>query len=266
MSISARLFLILLFLFPVALFAQDQYVIQSKYLDQQDDTIHVYKPASMNVDLVVYMLHGWNGDYRQWSKFKDLQKLADSWNILIVCPDGLKDSWYFDAQLPDDNVYYSQFMMNDLIPLIEKEYNIKEQPRIIYGLSMGGYGAFYLYLKYPQYFQAALSSSGAFDFTNPLMKHYGIDKRLGDFQENPKIWMRMSMLNLLEKKDLNENFIFYLDCGTKDPFYKSNIDVADYLKESKATVFYNEMSGGHNKQFWKNSVILQLFIINAKEH
>lgn len=263
--IYLRSFIIFLFYLPATLIGQDQFVMESNYLGQ-NDTVLVYKPASGNIEYVVYMLHGWNGDFRQWSQIRDLQKLSDSWNLLIVCPDGLEDSWYFDGQVPEDNIYYSRFMIKDLIPLIDKEYNTRDKPRIIYGLSMGGYGAFYLYLKYPDYFRAALSSSGAFDFTHPLMKKYGIEKRLGDFSENSKLWMSMSILNLLKGKDLNPDYKFYMDCGKNDAFYNSNKVVADYLKTTKANVFFNEMQGGHNPQFWKNSVILQLYLMNTRKH
>lgn len=253
------------FLLNTYLSAQNEHIISSKFLQQQD-TIHVYKPSEGEIENVVYMLHGWNGDFRQWGRIQDLQRMADSWNLLIVCPDAFKDSWYFDAQKKEDNIYYSQFFIQDLIPFIDQQYNTSGIPRIIYGLSMGGYGAFYIYLKHPDYFYAALSSSGAMDFTHPLMKNYGIEKRLGSYSKNKQLWEQMSMIELLKKADIDSGYHFYMDCGEEDPFTVVNKIVAEYLQNSPASLTYLTMPGGHNTEYWKSAVTLQVFLLNMRNH
>jgi len=47
---------------------------------------------------VVYLLHGYSGNYSNWiTKVPDLKKYADEYKLLIVCPDGDYSSWYFDS-------------------------------------------------------------------------------------------------------------------------------------------------------------------------
>src|SRR5579859_7795339 len=47
---------------------------------------------------VLYLLHGWSGSYAQWPGLApQLKDKADELNILIVCPDGGYNSWYFDS-------------------------------------------------------------------------------------------------------------------------------------------------------------------------
>ncbi len=43
---------------------------------------------------VVYLLHGYSGNYADWIlKAKGFEKAADLHNIIIVCPDGGYSSW-----------------------------------------------------------------------------------------------------------------------------------------------------------------------------
>ena len=44
----------------------------------------------------IVMLHGWSGDETQWEDDSDLQMLCDTYNILLVLPDGGYDGWWVD--------------------------------------------------------------------------------------------------------------------------------------------------------------------------
>src|SRR5690606_3522996 len=51
---------------------------------------------------VVYLLHGYGGNYESWIKaVPELKLLSDQNNLILVCPDGNIGSWYFDS--PIDN-------------------------------------------------------------------------------------------------------------------------------------------------------------------
>jgi len=44
---------------------------------------------------VVYLLHGYSGNYSNWiTKAPELKEMADANKIMIVCPDGGFSSWY----------------------------------------------------------------------------------------------------------------------------------------------------------------------------
>ena len=47
---------------------------------------------------VIYLLHGFGGDYKTWAKHTkpNLQQLASLFNVIFVCPDGAR-SWYWDS-------------------------------------------------------------------------------------------------------------------------------------------------------------------------
>src|SRR5690554_6655515 len=47
---------------------------------------------------VLYLLHGAGGDYTNWvTKIPELKTYVDTYNMIIVCPDGGVTSWYFDS-------------------------------------------------------------------------------------------------------------------------------------------------------------------------
>src|ERR1043165_1385983 len=55
----------------------------------------VEKPAPLPV---VYLLHGYDGWYSNWIiRVPQLMQYADQYRIMIVCPDGAKNSWYVDS-------------------------------------------------------------------------------------------------------------------------------------------------------------------------
>ena len=57
---------------------------------------------------VVYLLHGYSGNFSNWiMKVPGLKELADVNNIIIVCPDGGYSSWYFDSPIDTTSKYES---------------------------------------------------------------------------------------------------------------------------------------------------------------
>src|SRR5450432_1464541 len=89
---------------------------------------------------VLYLLHGYSGNYADWIiKAKGFEKGADLYNMIIVCPDGGFSSWYWDSPL-DANFQYETYISNELISWVDNKYKtIKNRKgRAITGLSMGG--------------------------------------------------------------------------------------------------------------------------------
>ena len=94
---------------------------------------------------VVYLLHGWSGSYAAWlGDAPHLIRHADTYNVLIVCPDGGYDSWYLDSPV-DSSVRYETHVAIEVPSFVDYYYNTIRKPagRAIAGLSMGGHGALY---------------------------------------------------------------------------------------------------------------------------
>ena len=88
-------------LFSLAIFAQEQLYFNPIYVPHADTTL-VYTPKDYSMTSgrkypVMFLLHGCGATYRQWNTIVSVQKYADAYGFIIVCPDGLKDSWYINS-------------------------------------------------------------------------------------------------------------------------------------------------------------------------
>jgi S-formylglutathione hydrolase FrmB len=106
---------------------------------------------------VVYLLHGYSGNYADWiTKAAGFEKAVDLYNMIIVCPDG-NNSWYWDSPL-DEKYKYETYVSGELVKWVDGRYKTikSREGRAITGLSMGGHGALYLALKHQDIFGAGV--------------------------------------------------------------------------------------------------------------
>lgn len=177
-----------------------------------------YKKAKENFP-VVYLLHGYGGSYANWiRKVPFIDSLANVYQLIIVCPDAAFSSWYVDS--PVDSAFrYETFTGVELPQYIDANYQTipSKKGRAITGLSMGGFGAYFLALRHTETFGACGSMSGAVDLTY-ITNSYDVPKRLGDTTTNRQYYVDWSIKNLVEKYDQKDSVAFILDCGNKDSF------------------------------------------------
>lgn len=211
---------------------------------------------------VVYLLHGYSGNYADWvKKVKALPEYADQYNIIIVCPDGNFSSWYFDS--PADNTWkYETYVSKELVNWIDDHYStIKSKTgRAITGLSMGGHGALYLAFRHQDVFGAAGSMSGGVDL-RPFPLNWDIAKRIGSYKDNPEQWEKNSVINLTHLL-VKDALALIIDCGTGDFFYKVNVNLHEKLLERNIPHDFISRPGAHNWEYWENAVGYQLLFMN----
>jgi S-formylglutathione hydrolase FrmB len=211
---------------------------------------------------VLYLLHGADGNYRDWIRnVPDLPAYSDLYHMIIVCPDGGRSSWYFDSPV-DDSSRYETYIIKELIPFIDGHYNtIRDQHgRAITGLSMGGHGALYLSFRHTDLFGAAGSMSGGVDI-RPFPKGWDLPKRLGEYAEHPDAWDRNTVINMTDSIK-GKTFPLIFDCGVDDFFYTVNKNLHQKLLEAKIPHDFTERPGKHNWAYWKNAVKYQLLFFH----
>ncbi|MFK7901097.1 MAG: alpha/beta hydrolase [Cyclobacteriaceae bacterium] len=207
---------------------------------------------------VLYLLHGAGGSYLSWvSGVPRLREYVDKYNIIIVCPDGGKTSWYFDSPI-DEKMRYETYVSKELINKIDERYNTvaKKSGRAIAGLSMGGHGAFYLAFKHQDIWGAAGSMSGGVDI-RPFPANWDISNRLGNYAENKETWEKNTIINMLHLLKRN-NLALIFDCGVQDFFYDANKRLHKKMLERNILHDYTERPGRHNWDYWANSIKYQL--------
>ena len=89
----------------------------------QSDTILVFKPREYNQTEkfpLVYLLHGYSENYKQWSQTTDLQKLADYYGFIIVTPDGFT-SYYINSPI-NNSSQYEDFFFKELVTKVHQSF------------------------------------------------------------------------------------------------------------------------------------------------
>lgn len=236
----------------------DTLTLQSKSLGKETKVV-VILPDSYNARHtlkypVVYLLHGYTGNFSDWVKnVPSIKEYADRYQCIIVCPDG-ENSWYIDSKVMD-NSNYSSYSGAELPLYINKTYRTYKDRNqtAITGLSMGGHGALYLAMNHEKTFGAAGSMSGALDISS-FGNHYNIGKIVGD--TTLAAVGQYACLQLVSGKDINQKIV--LDCGIEDIFIHQNRAMHNRLMELSIPHDYTERPGGHTWDYWKNAIEYQL--------
>ncbi len=210
---------------------------------------------------VVYLLHGYSGNYEGWAKLANLGDLADRYQLIVVCPDGAFDSWYFDVPT-DPNCQFETYVAKEVVGYTDQNFRTIPSPkgRAIAGLSMGGHGAMYLALRHKDTFGAAGSMSGGLDI-RPFPKNWNIAKHIGTIEEHPQEWETRTVINNLG--DLkNGELALTVDCGVDDFFINVNRAFHEALLKQGVAHDYTERPGAHNGIYWANSIKYQMLFFH----
>lgn len=233
--------------------AQKQLVFQSKNLPLADTT-WIFTPKNLKKAQkvpAVILLHGWSGNYKQWNNIMDAQKYADEYGYILICPDGLFKSWYLNSPAKADWQYES-FFFDELLPKLKTDFPIDSSKLFITGLSMGGHGALWLFLKHPELFKSAGSTSGGINLRDAIGK-FGVPELLGNPEKESNIWLKYSVIQHIDKLAGTQKEIIF-DCGSSDFFYQSNNALKQKCDSLKIAATYISQPGTHNAAYWKKSI------------
>jgi S-formylglutathione hydrolase FrmB len=232
-------------------------IYKSQLLPSIDTTI-VYLPSNYSKEKafpLIFMLHGWSSNYNQWNEIIDLKELADNYNFILVCPDGLYDSWYSNSVV-NKNLQFKDFFFNVLYEDIINKFSVDKNNVFITGLSMGGFGAISLFLAKNEMFKSAGSTSGILDII-PFYSKWGMEKVFGDYQTNTSYWEMNSPINKIGAiKGSLKKIIF--DCGGDDFAFNVNKNFYEACRQNKIQATFISQPGNHSKEYWKKSIIQHL--------
>ena len=253
-------------------------IVQFAFSKNQVDTISVFSPK-MKKELksvvivpenystkrhypVLYLLHGYGGNFADWiKKVPSIKTLSTEHQLIVVCPDGGFSSWYMDSPI-DSTSQYESYITRNLLGYVDAHYATipDRSARAITGLSMGGHGALYIAIRNKDLFANAGSMSGGVDLRTST-KSLDIAKRIGSIETNPAEWDNRSVINMvssLKNNDLN----LIIDCGSSDFFYQINAGLHRRLLSLKIDHDYIERPGEHNWEYWANSIQYQMLFFD----
>ena len=207
---------------------------------------------------VVYLLHGYSGNYSNWAKkVTDMQQLADANQLMIVCPDGNFGSWYFDSPV-DLTSMYETHVSKEIPRYIDSLYRtIKSRKgRAIAGFSMGGHGAMFIAFRHAQDFGACGSMSGAL-MTHKITRGYSMKQILGDTLANKQYYQDLSVYNVIEKYPA-DSLSIVIDCGISDPIFEMSQQVHEKMLRLNIPHDFTARPGKHDWPYWNNALRYQL--------
>jgi putative tributyrin esterase len=266
----------------------------------------VYLPPSYGRDTtrrypVAYYLHGLSGTETDWLSKGSIDATADSLfsrgtpEMIIVLPDG-DDGWYttwidqWPLRACADTIRnesperycavhqrYDDYVARDVVHHIDSTYRTRadRDNRGIGGLSMGGYGAVSIALRYPDIFAAAASHSGVLSpryigphpFAEPARyaanaaelrtagggfwslyaRYWGTDVERWK-EADPAL-----IAESVQRRGVRMPSLFF-DCGRDDGFVDQNRAFDMALTRLSIRHTYNEWPGAHTWRYWSTHV------------
>lgn len=208
-----------------------------------------------NLPLVI-LLHGVYGSAWVWSQKAGVHRTA--WEMIqnkeippmvIAMPsDGLwgDGSGYLAHNQKDFENWIVEDVPNAVqenIPSVGKKSNM-----FISGLSMGGFGALRLGIKYSEKFKAISAHSSITDITQmPLF----VEESTKNYEQEDKL--ENSVLGVLKKYGSAVPKIRF-DCGTEDDLITHNRELHAALNKAEIEHVYEEFPGAHEWLYWQEYV------------
>ncbi|WP_439295091.1 alpha/beta hydrolase [Lonepinella sp. BR2882] len=205
---------------------------------------------------VLYLLHGAYGDAFSWLRFSNIDRYAQEKGIAVVMASA-ENSFYQNLQ---SGKQYETFFAEELPQFIQSVFPVSKAKDKTYigGFSMGGYGAWFLALSYPETFAKSVSLSGALDLpdlvSNPKPDYpFNFADAFGDVQTIQG--SRYDLLPLYQQaKQKGVVPQLYQAIGTEDFLYQSTQKFNQDFDALGAVYHYEEAAGGHDWEFWDTQI------------
>lgn len=208
---------------------------------------------------VLYLLHGYTDHYPAWVSYTNIVQYARGYKEIIVMPEG--DNGFYTNSAADPKLAWEDFLILDLIPYVDTHYRTvaSRQGRAVAGLSMGGYGAMKLGLKYPQMFSAAASLSGALSAARRERPHFDdpeftklVENVFGPTDNSARV--ADDPFELVKKLSSDELPQLYLSIGSEDFLLEENREFVKLLSHLKIPYEYREFPGKHEWHVWDREI------------
>ena len=226
----------------------------------RDVTYRVYLPANPAPGAklpVVYLLHGANEDYRDWSNESDVAQYAAK-GLILVMPDGDESYWMNEAGARRER--YEDFMTQDLIADVQSRFPAQtgRSGRAIVGISMGGFAAIDYALVHPDLFVFAGALSPTVDVP---FRTFNI-RRIGQWMRFRKIFgpagskqrTARDPFELVRTANPQATPYLYIASGEQEPLLAPIRLFASRLRLRGFAFEFHTKPGGHDWGQWNSQI------------
>ena len=194
----------------------------------------------------MFLLHGLSDDHTIWMRRTSIERYVVDLPLIVVMPDGGR-GWYSDAQ---SGYAYETAIGEELPRYIERTFPTVS-PWAISGLSMGGYGAVKLALRFPDRFHSAVSHSGALGIAHgPSNREEAFRIEVEPVFGSDPSHGPNDLFALVGKLRPSKMPLLRFDCGVDDFLLDQNRAFRDHLTELAIEHEYVEHPGGHDWSYW----------------
>jgi S-formylglutathione hydrolase FrmB len=214
---------------------------------------------------ILYFLHGLGENEQVLLDSDGWQIIEQAWadkslGEFVIAAPAADRTFYINSK--DGKVRYEDFFIQEFLPAIEKNYRIRADraTRGLDGISMGGYGALRLALKYPRLFGSVSAHSAALIERPPTVQidprqQAAVTRLLGSafgVPFDPAYWKKESPFTLVRDDPKPVGLKIYFDCGTEDD-YGFNVGAQqfhDLLMARGIPSTFHLYPGGHNWMYF----------------
>jgi putative tributyrin esterase len=201
---------------------------------------------------VLYLLHGLSDDHTTWWRRSCIERYVLGYRLMVVMPNAGR-GWYTNAV---DGDAYEDDLLTQVIGMVDKNFPVRAERagRAIGGISMGGFGAIKLALKYPDMFASADSQSGVLGFLRAPAESKRLAREFTRiFGESPTDGPE-DPYRLAAELRPRKRPALRIVCGREDPFILQNRAFHEHLQTLEYDHEYEEHGGTHNWRFWDHHV------------
>lgn len=216
--------------------------------------ICVFVPPLDNLQDIplVILLHGVYGSAWAWSQKAGVHvtalQMIEKGEIPPMAIAMPSDGLWGDGSgyVPHDGLDFEKWIVEDVpaavsetIPCVSEKSDV-----FISGLSMGGFGALRLGIKYSEKFKAISAHSSITDLEQmPLFVAEPLERYLQEDKSENSVW------GMIEKNSGNLPKLRF-DCGTEDQLIEYNRALHQKLSDAGIDHLYEEFRGGHEWAYW----------------
>jgi putative tributyrin esterase len=212
---------------------------------------------------VLYLLHGHDGGHRNWLDRTNLLAHTARLPVIVVLPDA-RNSWYTNSHArPEEK--FEDYVAREIPAFIDQNFRTLtyREARYVAGLSMGGYGALKLGLKYSARFSLAGSFSGSpLALAAENTSSQTVNDAFGPAGSASRA--ENDLVALARDARIEEGTYFYIDSGIADRLLPANRAFAEAMSARPLAYEYHEVPGAHTWEFWDRRLPVFLKLVEER--
>lgn len=203
---------------------------------------------------VVWMLHGGGAYSSEWLYNSTIALYAEKYQCAIVMPDA-QSSLYTNMK---NGPKWEDQIAKALPEYVYRNFPISSarEDNHICGLSMGGYGALRIALKYPEHYGSVVAMSSAVGLPlryveNQLNDEFNATMHAVFGEREGLLDSEYNLYRLLDQYCSQDNKLrMFLSVGRNDHTFKDNVDLKEYLTKKEVEYTWFENEDAHTWDSW----------------